>query len=72
METNTRASKSKNKKGSKSKQARRKTMQKSRYIFVREIKKTQEYKDYFNPNPEVEKRILGLDDLACYFVTKRL
>ncbi|KAF7792377.1 hypothetical protein EIP86_003414 [Pleurotus ostreatoroseus] len=67
METNTRASKSKNKKGSKSKQARRKTMQKSRYIFVREIKKTQEYKDYFNPNPEVEKRILGLDDLACYF-----
>lgn len=65
METNTRASKSK-KKGSRAKPTRRKTMQKSRYVFVRESLKTQEYQDYFNPNPVVERRLLDLDDLVSF------
>lgn len=67
METNTRALRSKNKKGSR-KPAQRKTMQKAHYVFVRESLKTQEYQDYFDPNPVVERRLLDLDDLASFLL----
>ncbi|KAI0647405.1 HORMA domain-containing protein [Trametes meyenii] len=42
---------------------RRKNLQKSTYVFVQAIKNEDAYKDYFNPDPEVEKRLLGLSDL---------
>ncbi|KAI0748495.1 HORMA domain-containing protein [Daedaleopsis nitida] len=42
---------------------RRKNLQKPVYIFVQAIKNEVTYKDYFNPDPEVEKRLLGLSDL---------
>ena len=68
VETKTVTSKRKGRNGkanSKSKSGlRRKTMQKPVYIFVQAIKTTDMYKDYFNPDPEVEKRLLGLSDLV--------
>ncbi|KAM5531726.1 hypothetical protein V8D89_014575 [Ganoderma adspersum] len=42
---------------------RRKNLQKAVYVFVQNIKNEDVYKDYFNPDPEVEKRLLGLSDL---------
>lgn len=39
-------------------------MQKPRYVFVRKIMKEHKYKDYFDPDPEVEKKLLGLEDLV--------
>ncbi|KAH9843171.1 HORMA-domain-containing protein [Rhodofomes roseus] len=42
---------------------RRKTMQKPRYVFVSASTRSQAYKDYFDPDPEVEKKVLGLSDL---------
>ena len=41
-------------------------MQKQKYVFVRKIMRERKYKDYFDPDPEVEKRLLGLEDLVCY------
>ncbi|KAI9065377.1 HORMA-domain-containing protein [Trametes sanguinea] len=41
----------------------RKALQKPVYVFVQAIKNDDIYKDYFNPEPEVEKRLLGLSDL---------
>jgi meiosis-specific protein len=43
---------------------RRKTTQKQHYAFIKQIRKEQTYKDYFDPDSEVEKRLLGLDDLV--------
>lgn len=43
---------------------RRKNLQKAVYVFVQNIKNEDIYKDYFNPDPEVEKRLLGLSDLV--------
>ena len=63
MESKTRQQKGKGK--SVKKPPRRKTGQKQTYVFVRSMIKTQEYKDYFNPNSEAEKRLLGLADLVC-------
>lgn len=47
---------------------RRKTTVKQRYVFVKEIKRDRIYRDYFDADPEVEKRLLGLEDLVCLFV----
>ncbi|KAI0768437.1 HORMA domain-containing protein [Irpex lacteus] len=44
---------------------RRKTGHKPKYVFVRSMMKSQEYKEYFDPNSEAEKRLLGLADLVC-------
>nr|QHB50184.1 meiosis-specific protein hop1 [Sparassis latifolia] len=66
METSTRTAKGKQKgkAGAKTRQSqRRKTMQKPKYVFVRATTKGQAYDDYFNPDPEVEKRLLGLSNL---------
>ena len=64
METSSRAAKNKNKKGKKTTPPKRKTAQKQRYVFVPQIIKTKVYQDYFDPRPEVEKRILKLADLV--------
>ncbi|KIP10850.1 hypothetical protein PHLGIDRAFT_64843 [Phlebiopsis gigantea 11061_1 CR5-6] len=45
--------------------ARRRTAQKHKYIFNRGIIQDETYQDYFNPDPEVEKRLLGLEELVC-------
>ncbi|KAI0707776.1 HORMA-domain-containing protein [Earliella scabrosa] len=42
---------------------RRKNLQKPVYVFVQAIKTENAYQDYFNPDPDVEKRLLGLSDL---------
>ncbi|TBU35629.1 HORMA-domain-containing protein [Dichomitus squalens] len=42
---------------------RRKNLQKPVYVFVETIKNEDVYQDHFNPDPEVEKRLLGLSDL---------
>ncbi|KAI0333593.1 HORMA-domain-containing protein [Cubamyces sp. BRFM 1775] len=66
METKSLATKKKSKArgGVKGKVAqRRKNLQKAIYVFVQAIKNEEAYKDYFNPDPEVEKRLLGLSDL---------
>ena len=47
---------------------RRKNLQKPVYVFVQNIKHEDIYKDYFNPYPEVEKRLLGLSDLVWFHV----
>ncbi|KAI0672868.1 HORMA-domain-containing protein [Trametes maxima] len=57
--------KTKNKTSAKTKTThRRKNFQKSTYVFVQAIKNEDAYKDYFSPDPEVEKRLLGLSDLT--------
>ena len=43
---------------------RRRNLQKPVYVFVQAIKNEDLYKDYFSPDPEVEKRLLGLSDLV--------
>ena len=48
----------------KGRQPRRKTMQKPLYAFVGASTLSQAYKDYFDPGPEVEKKVLGLSDLV--------
>lgn len=45
--------------------ARRRTAQKHKYIFNRGIIQDETYQDYFNPDPEVEKRLLELEELVC-------
>ncbi|KAI0807770.1 HORMA-domain-containing protein [Fomes fomentarius] len=42
---------------------RRRNLQKAVYLFVLAVKNEDVYKDYFNPDPEVEKRLLELSDL---------
>ena len=66
METRTRNAKNK-KKGTKS-NSRRRTTLKQRYVFVPSVVSTPIYQDYFNPVPEVEKRVLSLADLASAFL----
>ncbi|KAK1227809.1 hypothetical protein PQX77_009184 [Marasmius sp. AFHP31] len=55
VETRTRA---KNK--GKSKQAQRRNVQKPKYTFNRQSVKTHAYQDYFNPDREVESRLLDI------------
>lgn len=50
----------------------RKQLQKTKYIFVLASKKTEEYKNYFNHDPVVERHLLGLDLLVCLFSVLRL
>jgi len=66
IETNTRTTNGKNKgKAAKTRQSqRRKTLQKPRYVFLQSAINKQAYKDYFNPDPEVEKKVLALSDLV--------
>ncbi|EED82474.1 predicted protein [Postia placenta Mad-698-R] len=62
LETIVRGKKGKSKinAGPKTRQSqRRKTLQKPRYVFVKASTNNQAYKDYFDPNQEVEKRLLG-------------
>ena len=44
--------------------SRRKNMQKPVYVFVQAMKNDGIYKDYFNPEAAVERRLLRLDDLV--------
>lgn len=48
----------------KGRQPRRKTTQKPLFTFVGASAVSQAYKDYFDPDYEVEKRVLGLSDLV--------
>ncbi|KZT71267.1 HORMA-domain-containing protein [Daedalea quercina L-15889] len=48
----------------KGRQPRRKTMRKPRYVFVSALTQGQAYRGYFDPDPEVEKKVLGLSDLV--------
>ncbi|KZT09612.1 HORMA-domain-containing protein [Laetiporus sulphureus 93-53] len=66
METATRMTKAKNKgkMAAKTRQSqRKKALQKPKYIFLQASTQSQAYKDYFDPDPEVEKRLLSLSDL---------
>ena len=58
-------SKSSKGKSTRKQPARRRTMQKQKYIFNQQILEEKAYQDYFDPDPEVEKRLLGLDELVC-------
>lgn len=72
LETIVRGKKGKSKinAGPKTRQSqRRKTLQKPRYVFVKASTNNQAYKDYFDPNQEVEKRLLGLSDLVFLHLT---
>ncbi|KAF7966376.1 hypothetical protein HWV62_38893 [Athelia sp. TMB] len=52
---------SRSKKSKQQQKARaRREIQKAKYYFVKGSKKRQEYRDYFNPNVEVERRMMGL------------
>lgn len=45
----------------------RKNMQKEKYVFNRVSTKSAAYADYFNPDPEVERRLLGLSEMVRSF-----
>ena len=59
--------KTKGKSGARSKAkatSRRKNMQKPVFVFVLAAKNNDAYKDYFNPEPATEKRILKFHELV--------
>jgi meiosis-specific protein len=62
LETETRVSRTR--KGKERKMKQRKNVQKIRYAFNKASKRSQKYKDYFDPGQETESRLLGLDDLV--------
>ncbi|KAI0785638.1 HORMA domain-containing protein [Abortiporus biennis] len=62
METTTAQKNGKRKGNAKAAKGRR-SMQKTKYAFSKVVKNMKVYKDMFNADPEVEKRILGLSDL---------
>lgn len=66
-ETSKRSKQVKSNKGTRStrKQPTRRTTQKQKYVFNQGIVQEEIYQDYFNPDPEVEKRLLGLEELVC-------
>ena len=39
-------------------------MQKPVYVFLQAVKNDDIYKDYFNPNLEVERRLLKLNEIV--------
>lgn len=45
--------------------SRRRTTRK-RYVFVDAIRNESKYNDYFDPDSEVEKKLLGLEELVCF------
>jgi len=49
----------------KGKQGKNRNVQKAHYRFNRAVLSSIEYSNYFNPDPEVEDRILGLSELVC-------
>ena len=59
-------------KATKRPRSRKKTLLKQRYVFMKEVRKTQIYKDYFDAYSDTEKRLLGLEDLVCCFLCKFL
>lgn len=59
MKTHTR-NMTKNKSKAKGKPKTRKEMQKTRYYFVKDSKRTAAYRDYFNPDVNVERRVMGM------------
>lgn len=58
LSTRTRSVKGKRK--GKSGRNTRKEIQKAKYSFVKSSKKTRAYSDYFNPDVDVERRMMGL------------
>jgi hypothetical protein len=48
----------------KQKGKQRKTLQKAKYTFNSSSRHTEAYGNYFNPDPAVESRVLGLSDLV--------
>ena len=40
----------------------RKNLQRARYVFVRTVRRSSLYTDYFNPDRSVEIRVMGLED----------
>ena len=64
LTTETRETRTKSGKGKDKKNKSRKTAQKTRFAFNKQIKSHQKYKDHFTPDPEVESRMLGLDNLV--------
>lgn len=65
LTTETRETRAKSGKGKDKKNKSRKTAQKTRFAFNKQIKSHQKYKDHFTPDPEAESRMLGLDNLVC-------
>ncbi|KAF5373758.1 hypothetical protein D9758_000931 [Tetrapyrgos nigripes] len=57
-------------KGKQTKQ--RRNIQKQTYIFNRNSKKTKKYADYFNPDPEVEGRLLGVPQTKAMVKARNL
>ncbi|KAG0701522.1 HORMA domain-containing protein [Suillus ampliporus] len=49
-------------KGKKTKTKKQKELQKTKYVFLAQAKRSKAYSDYFNPLPEVENRLMGLSD----------
>jgi hypothetical protein len=64
LTTETRETRAKSGKGKDKKNKSRKTAQKTRFAFNKQIKSHQKYKDHFTPDPEIESRMLGLDNLV--------
>jgi len=60
LSTHMRSAKGKSK--AKGKAKTRKEIQKAKYYFVTSSKKTAAYKDYFNPDVDVERRMMGLSE----------
>ncbi|KAM6500352.1 HORMA domain containing protein [Amanita muscaria] len=63
--TETHTKNAKNKGKDKSKATKRKAVQKSVFVFNRAAKTSQAYTDYFNPDPEIESRLLRLSELKA-------
>ncbi|KAI0934776.1 hypothetical protein AcW1_006192 [Taiwanofungus camphoratus] len=64
METSVHATKGKGKASGKARQSHRlRTLQKPKYVFVQASINSKAYQDYFDPEPEIEKKLLGLSDL---------
>jgi hypothetical protein len=58
----TRSHAKKGKKGAKNQTKKQKELQKTRYVFLAQSKRSKAYSDYFNPLPEVENRLMGLSN----------
>ncbi|KAG7092942.1 hypothetical protein E1B28_009244 [Marasmius oreades] len=68
VETRTRVPKNKGK----AKQGQRRTVLKAKYAFNRQSVKTQAYKDYFNPDREVESRLLGVSKMKIAIKSRNI
>ena len=61
-----------NKTKTNAKAAKKKKVQKPIFAFNRAIKSSQVYLDYFNPDPEVESRLMALADLVSLSIVLKL